>query len=335
MSRCRPPRPCPACRPTPLGRSRGRLSGARRPAARRAAAIPRALGLLGLLGIVVTVFLTERRSRRRTVAVRAGRSGGWPGWLAGPLEGLGMSIGSGGFQTLTLIMCASYLLVLALARALPMGALVAAIVAAHAILLLGPPLISQDVFGYMGFARLGALHGLDPYTHVAAQALRRRSLWFVGWPFKHSPYGPLFTLASYATAPLGLAGALWAFKALAVASSLGAIALIARAAGKLGPLAALGGRVRRPEPRAARAGRRRGAQRHADRADARRGAGADRRGQPALPRGRRCARGGHRHQGDRRAGAALPRARIAALARAPAGGGGRRDRPARARVPSG
>jgi alpha-1,6-mannosyltransferase len=57
---------------------------------------------------------------------------------------------------------------------------------------------------------------------------------FIGWPFQNSPYGPLFTLASYAIAPLGLAGGLWAFKAIAVVSSLGAVALIARAAGRLG-----------------------------------------------------------------------------------------------------
>ena len=85
------------------------------------------------------------------------------------------------------------------------GALLwATIVAAHLALLLGPPLISQDVFGYLDFARLGALHGLDPYTHVAAQAPTDPAYLFVGWPFQHSPYGPLFTLASYAIAPLGL-----------------------------------------------------------------------------------------------------------------------------------
>jgi hypothetical protein len=215
-------------------RADGRLSSARRPRAQRDAAIPRALGLLGLLGIVVTVFLTVAGAAGEPSQYVPARSGGWPGWLAGPLEGLGMSLGSGGFQTLMLIMCASYLLALGFARRLPMRALVAAVVAAHAILLLGPPLISQDVFGYLGFARLGALHGLDPYTHVPAQASGDEVLWFLGWPFQHSPYGPLFTLASYAVAPLGLAGGLWAFKALAVASSLGAVALIARAAGKLG-----------------------------------------------------------------------------------------------------
>ena len=216
-------------------RADGRLSAARRPPARRtSAAIPRALGLLGLAGVVVTVFLVAAGAAGEPSQYVPARSGGWPPWLAGPLEGLGMSIGSGGFQMLMLIMCASYLLALAFARALPLRALVAAVLAAHAILLLGPPLISQDVFGYLGFARLGALHGLDPYTHVAAQASGDEVFWFVGWPYQHSPYGPLFTLLSYAAAPLGLAGGLWALKAVAVASSLAAVALVARAAGKLG-----------------------------------------------------------------------------------------------------
>jgi hypothetical protein len=112
--------------------------------------------------------------------------------------------------------------------------LAAGIVAAHVIMLLGPPLISLDVFGYSAFARLGALHGLDPYTHVAAEASADQIYPFVGWPVLHSPYGPLFTLASYATAPLGVAGALWAFKVTAAAASLAAVALVARAAASLG-----------------------------------------------------------------------------------------------------
>ncbi len=184
--------------------------------------------------MVTTVFLLTAGAASRPSQYVPGRSGGWPGWMAGPLQGLGLGISNDSFQTLMLIMCASYVLVLCAARALPARALAAAIVAAYVILLLGPPLISQDVFGYLSFARLGALHGLDPYTHVAAEAPTDPIFPFIGWPFLHSPYGPLFTLASYATAPLGLAGGLWAFKAVAVTSSLGAVALIARAAGRLG-----------------------------------------------------------------------------------------------------
>jgi Glycosyltransferase family 87 len=145
-----------------------------------------------------------------------------------------MTLASGSFQTYTLVMCGGYLLALLCARALPGRALIAAVVGAHLVLLLGPPLISLDVFGYLGFARLGALHGLDPYTHVAAEAPADAVYPFVGWPFKHSPYGPLFTVSSYALAPLGVAGGLWAAKVLAVLSSLGAAALVGWAAVLLG-----------------------------------------------------------------------------------------------------
>jgi hypothetical protein len=194
----------------------------------------RALGALGLLGVLTTVFMVSAGAASTPSQYVPARTGGWPAWLAGPLRGLDVSMRGGTFQTLMLIMCASYVLVLLAARQLPISALAGAIVLANVILLLGPPLISQDVFGYLAFARLGALHGLDPYTHVPAQAPTDPVFRFIGWPFQNSPYGPLFTLASYAIAPLGLAGGLWAFKAIAVASSLGAVALIARAARRLG-----------------------------------------------------------------------------------------------------
>jgi hypothetical protein len=194
----------------------------------------RAFGALGLLGVLTSVFLIAGGAASKPSQYVPARSGGWPGWLAGPLEGLHVGITPDRFQTLTLIMGASYLVVLLAASALPGRALWVTIIAAHLVLLLGPPLISQDVFGYLDFARLGALHGLDPYTHVAAQAPTDPAYLFVGWPFQNSPYGPLFTLGSYAIAPLGLAGGLWTLKALAVASSLAAIALVTRAATKQG-----------------------------------------------------------------------------------------------------
>ena len=199
----------------------------------------------------------------------------------------------------------------------------AAILAAYAILLLGPPLISQDVFGYLSFARLGALHGLDPYTHVAAEAPTDPVFRFVGWPFLHSPYGPLFTLASYATAPLGLAGGLWAFKAVAVASSLGAVALVARAARRLGhsPLWAAAFVGLNPVLLELAIG---GAHNDTLILLVRRRAGAERRGQSALSRRRGVAGGGNRHQGDGGTGAAVPHPR-ARHARASAC----RSRPAR------
>jgi len=198
----------------------------------------RLTGLLGLLGTVLTTFLLSAGAASGPGLYVPARSGGWHGWLAGPLAGLRLPLSTQDFQTLTLLMCVSYALVLLTARVLPLGAIAVAIVLAHVILLLGPPLLSQDVFGYLGFARLGALHGLDPYTHVAAEAPGDPVFGFLGWPFENSPYGPLFTLASYGAAPLGLAGGLWAMKAVAVLASLGAIALCAYAARSCGRSAA-------------------------------------------------------------------------------------------------
>src|ERR1700735_1367513 len=194
----------------------------------------KALGVVGLVGVPAGVFGVIAGAAGAATSYVPSRSGGWPGWLSGPLHGLGLGISSSSFQVLTLVMCASYAAVLVASRGLSGRAIGVSIAVAYGLLLVGPPLISQDVFGYLAFARLGALHGLDPYTHVPAEAPIDASFPFIGWPFQHSPYGPLFTLGSYAIAPLGLAGGLWALKALAVGASLGALALVATEARRMG-----------------------------------------------------------------------------------------------------
>ncbi len=226
----------PAAPPLPPVRIAGKTAEetAKRAGARPSDGLLRAGGAIGLLGILVTVFLISAGAASTPSQYVPARSGGWPAWLAGPLQGLHIGLAGGSFQTLMLIMCASYVLVLVAARRLSVVMLAGAIVLANVVLLVGPPLISQDVFGYLAFARLGALHGLDPYTHVPAEAPTDQVFPFIGWPFQNSPYGPVFTLLGYAIAPLGLAGGLWAFKAIAFACSLGTVALVARAAGRLG-----------------------------------------------------------------------------------------------------
>lgn len=194
----------------------------------------RALGGLGLLGIVTSAFLLAARAASAPSSFVRVRDAQWAGWISGPYQSLGLGISKGSFETLILIMVGCYALVLISARSLPLAAVGTAIVAAHILLLLGPPLLSQDVFGYISFARMGALHGLDPYTHVPVEAPADPTFAYIGWPFQHSPYGPLFTLGSYVIAPLGFAVDLWAFKLLAVLCSLGATALLAKAAAKDG-----------------------------------------------------------------------------------------------------
>src|SRR4029077_2347715 len=97
-----------------------RLAGSPGSTPRHLRATVRALGALGLLGGVATVFLLVAGTAGEPSQYVPGRSGGWPQWLAGPLEGLHMSIDSNSFQNLMLIMCASYLVVLLTARALPL-----------------------------------------------------------------------------------------------------------------------------------------------------------------------------------------------------------------------
>jgi hypothetical protein len=220
---------------SPLFRTGARPGGRRRALRERPAA--GLLGLIGwaaLLGVLGSVFLICAGAAGAPNTFVPARSGGWPGWLAGPLSGLGMRLTDTRFQVFTIALCASFALLLVAARSLPLRAIAATIVLAHVILLLGPPLLSQDVFGYLAFARMGALHGLDPYTRLPSEAPTDAVFGFIGWPFQHSPYGPLFTLASYAAAPLGAAGGLWAFKAVAVLSSLAGVALISQAAAMLG-----------------------------------------------------------------------------------------------------
>jgi alpha-1,6-mannosyltransferase len=200
----------------------------------RSAAAQRALAATGMAIVLGSALLLAAGAASQPGRYVPARSGGWPGWLAGPLNGLHVGLSSDRFQTLTLLICIGYGLVLWSARSLPAWAVAAGIVAAELVIVLGPPLVSQDVFGYIGFARLGLLHGLDPYTHVAAEAPNDAVLPFLGWPLQSSPYGPLFTLGSYALVPLGVAGALWAFKTIVLLASLAVVGLTTVAARREG-----------------------------------------------------------------------------------------------------
>jgi alpha-1,6-mannosyltransferase len=111
---------------------------------------------------------------------------------------------------------------------------VAAIVLAHAAFLLAPPMLSTDVFNYVDYARIGVVHGLDPYKAVPGDVSQDPIYPWVHRRSTLDAYGPLFTLGSYPLAYLGVAGALWAFKALGAAASLGCVALVWRIAERRG-----------------------------------------------------------------------------------------------------
>ena len=177
---------------------------------------------------------------RASFLVPAGREG-FPAWLGGPLAGVGPELQPGSFSVLVLVMCAAYAAALVVADAVRPAWAVAAVLGAHLALALSAPILSADVFGYIAYARLGALHGFDPYLNSADAAPLDPVHPFVGWKGLPSPYGPLFTLVSYALAPLGLPASLWTLKAIVAAAGVACVALVASLAERLGrpPVAAV------------------------------------------------------------------------------------------------
>jgi alpha-1,6-mannosyltransferase len=201
--------------------------------------VRRALGIAALAGLLVASLLLAiaASARRRIWFVPASEhAGGFPDWLAGPFRRFDLVLLPPRGALLLVAMLACYLVVLACARS---GAIstrlgIAAVVVAHVVFLLAPPLFSADVFGYVDYARLFVLHGLDPYVHGAADAARDPAAPYVRWRDIPAPYGPLFTLTSAPLAWLSVPAALWAFKALAASLSLGCCALVWRIAQRRG-----------------------------------------------------------------------------------------------------
>ncbi len=93
-----------------------------------------------------------------------------------------------------------------------------------------PVLLSHDAYSYIDYARLGVVHGLNPYVHPPTAAPADPAYALVAWPDTTSAYGPIFTLVTYPLAWLPVDLAVAALKALAAASVLGLTALVARLA---------------------------------------------------------------------------------------------------------
>jgi alpha-1,6-mannosyltransferase len=160
----------------------------------------------------------------------------FPGWEAGPLSGLlghpSLSPGqlTAFYSGLLIVMTAAYGAALLAARSVSMRMVVAVVVALNLIMLLSPPLQLTDAFNYVGYARLGGLHALNPYSHVIDNESWDPVFRFTTWHNLSSPYGPLFTALSYPLAWLSLPLAYWTLKVGIVAASLAFIWLVWRCA---------------------------------------------------------------------------------------------------------
>jgi hypothetical protein len=114
----------------------------------------------------------------------------------------------------------------ALSRRLVWGAIVV-LVAAFAV---APVLLSHDVYSYVDYARLGVVHGLDPYVQPPLAAPGDPAFADVTWTEATSAYGPLFTLATYPLAWLPVGVAVAVLKAVAALSVLALAAVVSRIA---------------------------------------------------------------------------------------------------------
>jgi hypothetical protein len=164
----------------------------------------------------------------------------FPNWEAGPLHDIVPRLITnpntlGLMFSLVLVgMIIAYLVLIAGVRTLSMRMIATAVVALHVVLVLSPPMQLTDIFNYLGYARLGALHDLNPYTHVIKQELFDPVNSFASWHNLRSPYGWLFTALTYPLAFVSLPIAYWAVKIVTVALSLGFVALVWECARRLG-----------------------------------------------------------------------------------------------------
>jgi hypothetical protein len=157
--------------------------------------------------------------------------------IAGWLSGIGERLGYRVFLIALLASVGSYAGLLLLARRTDAAGItprraILLIAGVQGIVFIGPILLSTDVFSYIAYARMGVVHGVNPYLHGPASISGDPVYHYVGQDWRHveTAYGPLYTLLSYPLAPLGVVGALWAMKLEALLASAGTLALLWRCA---------------------------------------------------------------------------------------------------------
>ncbi len=192
------------------------------------------LGLFAL-GVIVgcSLLLVIVAADRPSIVSSSTRSNFFPGWMAGPLGGLWPDLTRSTdtlkavFTIAILAMYACYALGMTRISALGVKWVVGAIVAVQLIFVLSPPLTLTDVFNYINYARMDVVHNLNPYATIPALEPHNDPTYALSnWHDLLSPYGPLFTIMTFAVASLGVAASFWATKAALALMSFGLLALV-------------------------------------------------------------------------------------------------------------
>src|SRR6476620_2187307 len=186
---------------SPLGATRSGAFDLRAPGLdARAAPSQSRLGLVGLAGLVVTGLLLAISAAStanllpQTARLAVGVTG-----LQGAFGNTGIDLGGIGLTVVVGVMFASYFLTVGTAGRLSPLLVLGVIAALNALMLLGPPLVSTDVFSYQFYGRIGDLYGFNP-SLAGPHALYLDPLYpYIGskWVGTPTVYGPLFTALSY------------------------------------------------------------------------------------------------------------------------------------------
>lgn len=202
-----------------------------RPQVRSERWVPALAGLFALLLVVAAGEIVLDGAVGHSILIP--KSPAIAGWLSGVGERLGFRV----FLIALLVSVGAYAGLLALSRRgdralISKRSAIVLIGLLHAIVFIGPVLLSTDVFSYIAYARMGVLHGINPYLHGPSSIVSDPVYDYVGHDWKHVPtaYGPFYTLISYPLGLLGVTGALWGMKAMALAASAGTLALTWRCA---------------------------------------------------------------------------------------------------------
>ncbi|HWF32079.1 MAG TPA: hypothetical protein VG188_05935 [Solirubrobacteraceae bacterium] len=200
------------------------------------------LGAVCLAVIVLASLLVVIVSANRPSILSAtSHAGFFPHWMTGPLGGLvpGLTRNSVKLKYLfsgaIVAMYVSYVLGLAYVPRLRSRWAIAAVIAVHAIFLLAPPLALTDIFNYVNYGRMEAVHSLNPYTTIPIlEPHSDPSYDLSNWHQLLSPYGPLFTIFTFVVVPLGVAASFWVLKGCLALASLATIWLVWKCARLLG-----------------------------------------------------------------------------------------------------
>ena len=148
--------------------------------------------------------------------------------LAGSFGSTGIKLGSAGLTITLAVMLISYVLTVGAARRLSPVLVLGCIAALNALILLGPPLASTDIFSYQFYGRIGEMYGFNPYLAGPHAIAGDPLYYYIGakWIGTPTVYGPVFTGLSYLLAPLTISASVFAYKAIAAVSSLAIVALV-------------------------------------------------------------------------------------------------------------